>query len=202
MIEALSKENIESGHSDSIYQNVERRRRAIQTLKSEKDSLSEELRELVVDRAGDVVSQPSESLSKEFIDDLTKTLEEQSGRVSNPPGEVIHIDGEYTIQFLEGDEDTTLSADSQSKLMGVAVNHLVKNHNLIEQLPDFPFIPGEKRAILNDQPEHADGEKMRLYQELDDGYYVYTALNKSSKKRYLEYFAGQCNLDIEFGDAW
>lgn len=205
MIEALSKEHIESGRSDTIYENVERRRRAIETLQQEKDGLSEALRELVVDRVGDVVSQPAESLSKEFIDDLVAALEDQSGQVNDARDDFGYsqADGQYQVTIRGGSEGgTTLAANSQSKLMGKTVNYLIERHNLIQQLPELPYVPGDKDAILNDEPKHSNGEEMRLYRELDGGYYVYTSLNQDSKKRYLQQFARYCDLDIEFVGAW
>ncbi|MCL7419205.1 MAG: hypothetical protein M8354_15420, partial [Halalkalicoccus sp.] len=72
----------------------------------------------------------------------------------------------------------------------------------IENLPSFPYVPGKKSAILNDEPAHRNGERMRQYRELENGYYVYTSLNQESKKRQIRRFAEMCGVKVEFGGAW
>lgn len=86
--------------------------------------------------------------------------------------------------------------------MAKAVDHLIVEHDLIERLPSFPYTPGEKHTILNDAPDHANGERMRQFQELNGGYYVFTSLNKESKKRYVRRFAETCGVEVRFDSAW
>lgn len=86
--------------------------------------------------------------------------------------------------------------------MAGAVEYLVSEHDLIQNLPAFPYVPGKKSAILNDEPVHENGEKMRQYRQLDAGYYVYTSLNQESKKRHISRFAEMCDVEVEFGGAW
>lgn len=202
MLEALSKESIESGRSDTIYENLERRRRAVEALTDDKEHLVEQIREMVVDYAGDVVSQPAESLSKEFLNDLIDSLEKQTGDIVSGPKKPEPPAGQYQVLLSGTGQDEVFAASGQSAVMGKAVNHLIQNHDLIGHLPEFPYVPGEKQAILNDEPRHPDGEEMRLYQELDDGYYVLTSLNQDSKKRYISRFAKFCGLDVEYSGAW
>jgi len=51
--------------------------------------------------------------------------------------------------------------------------------------------------MLNDEPVNPDGTEMRGYRETEDGYCVYTSLNKSSKET-LERFAKECGLGVKF----
>jgi predicted type IV restriction endonuclease len=86
--------------------------------------------------------------------------------------------------------------------MAKAVDHLISEHELIEKLPSFPYVPGKKHSILNDAPEHADGEAMRMFRKVNDGYYVFTALNKESRKRYVRQFAETCDVEVGLDGAW
>jgi hypothetical protein len=86
--------------------------------------------------------------------------------------------------------------------MGTAVDHLVKEHDLIGALASLPYVPGKKIAIPNDEPTHPSGEAMRLYRAVGGGYYVYTSLNKGDKKRHLTDFADACGVDIAFDGEW
>ena len=211
VINALSKESVESGHSDTVYRNVERRRNAIKSLSENKNELSDTIRQLVVEQAGDVVSQPAESLSKELIDELIEELENGgiesnfSANTSNPQQEskqkpssedtyqaTVHVDG----------DSATFADTEQGGLMAMVTEYLIEEHQLIDRLQQFPYVPGKKNAVLNDEPNHPNGEEMRLYRSIADGYYVYTSLNKESKKRHLERFVECCDGSIEFAGRW
>lgn len=214
MLAALSKDSIQSGASTEIYQRVERRRQAIAKLSEEKDDIAESIRETVVDRVGEVVSQPAESLSKTLIDDLIAELDRDreggSTTVTSEPSQSTddtdptntEPTDSYVVRIAAGGESTTFSDDSQADLMGAVVDHLIKNCGLIEQYEPLPYVPGNKIAILNDQPNNPNGEEMRLYREVGGGYYVYTSLNKRDKKRHLSDFADACGVDISFDGEW
>ncbi|MFD1569243.1 type I restriction enzyme HsdR N-terminal domain-containing protein [Halorubrum laminariae] len=214
MLAALSEESIRSGASTDIYQRVERRRNAVSTLSDEKDEIAEALRGTVVDRVGEVVSQPAESLSKTFVDDLIGKLEHDqngvaTGSAENDPGstertvqEPTNYTGKYSVRIADGDNSTEFGDDSQADLMGMVVGHLIANCGLVSAYAPLPYVPGEKIAILNDEPAHPNGEEMRLYREVGEGYYVYTSLNKGDKKRYLTEFADACGVDIAFDGDW
>lgn len=73
---------------------------------------------------------------------------------------------------------------------------------MIDQLGEFPYVPGEKSAILSSEPRHPSGEEMRLYRELSDGYFLYVSLNKQSKQRYVKQFSELCGLTVEFSGRW
>jgi hypothetical protein len=75
LLAALSKESVQSGASTGIYERVERRRQAINALSDGKSEIAEAIRQTVVDRVGEVASQPAESLSKTFVDDLIAELQ-------------------------------------------------------------------------------------------------------------------------------
>ena len=217
LLAALSKESIKSGESSDIYQRVERRRQAIETLSDDKAEIAETLRKTVVDSVGEVVSQPAESLSKKFVDDLTAELERnqndsRSGgdEQTQPEGKSDDADkagnadqsGAYVVKLTVDTTSTVFSDDSQADLMGTVVDHLIREHGLVNAQGPLPYVPGKKIAILNDTPTHPSGEEMRLYRTVGDDYYVYTSLNKGDKKRHLRDFADACDVDIDFSGEW
>ena len=217
LLAALSEESIRSGASTEIYQRVERRQQAIEALSDGKSEISEALRETVVDRVGEVVSQPAESLSKTFVDDLIAELESdqndgragtdeptQSKTVSdhNKKTETDDLSDTYVVEIADQTESTSFSDDNQADLMATAVDHLIREHGLIDAYAPLPYVPGKKIAILNDKPIHPSGEEMRLYRAVGDNYYVYTSLNKGDKKRHLSDFTDACGVDISFDGEW
>lgn len=215
IVRTLSKKSIESGAADTIYRSVERRRQAVKQLTQHKDEIADELLEVLGDRVGDSIAREAESETKSFIDDLIENLsngkisDREPRRVPEPSGEEDYIEpesdevkDEYLVIFGKDGDRSSHRASSQSEVMGKAVNHLVLEHDLIENLPSFPYIPGEKSAIVNHEPIHADGETMRQYREIGDGYYVFTALNQESKKRYIRQFSKMCDTETKFGGGW
>ncbi|WP_082230088.1 type I restriction enzyme HsdR N-terminal domain-containing protein [Halorubrum lipolyticum] len=217
LLAALSEESIRSGASTEIYQRVERRRQAIETLTEQKAGVAEAIRETVVDRVGEVVSQPAESLSKTFVDDLIAELESDqnnsntdASNSAQPKTEsdrseqtgVDDLSGAYVVEIADQTDSNLFSDDSQADLMGIVVDHLIRDHDLIDAYAPLPYVPGKKIAILNDEPTHPSGEEMRLYRAVGGDYYVYTSLNKGDKKRHLREFANACGVDIDFDGEW
>jgi hypothetical protein len=215
IVRTLSKESIQTGTADSIYQSVERRRRAVSQLTEHKDEIADGLLEVLSERVGDSIAREAESETKSFIDDLTETLSngELSGMEQRQsPEATVPKDGsdlrdgtsedEYVISFSKDGNNTTQQASSQSDVMAKAVDHLVSERELITNLPSFPYMPGKKYAILNDEPNHPEGEPMKQFKELDRGCYLFTSLNQKSKKRYISRFAELCDVEVQFDGAW
>jgi hypothetical protein len=210
MLAALSKESIQSGDSTEIYQRVARRRNAVETLAERKDELAESIRQTVVTQVGEIASQPAESLSKTFIDDLIGEMERgnhntateqgtgRSGKETIAEPEQVSSSGKYVVEISTQAGSTYLRDTGQADVMGKTVDHLIKNHGLIKAYEPLPYVPGRKRAILNDEPTHPTGESMRAFRQVGDDYYVYTSLNKNDKKRHLSDFAEACGVEIAF----
>lgn len=230
LLAALSEESIRSGASTEIYQRVERRRRAIETLTEDKGAIAEALRETVVDRVGEVVSQSAESLSKTFVDDLIAELEQdrdaggyetggqdarshdvegqETDETAPTPPEIASTNegdsssDKYVIEIREDSETTRFTGRTQTEVMGTVVDYLIREHGLVDALSPLPFVPGQKNAMFHNRPENPTGEAMRFYEEVGDGYYVNTNLSKGSKKRQLRRFADACGVDITFHGEW
>lgn len=217
VLELLSKESIQSGKSDEIATQIAQTSEAIVHLQENKEHVASKLNAVLLEEIGTAVPLDTEAQATEFVDELTSALEEQRRAIgtTTPPiedegastvkeGDIQNLSGEYIIRILnDGDTLATFADDNQSDVMADAVDYLIEEHNLIPEIGPLPYVPGKKNAMLNDQPAHPDGERqMRTYRELTNGYYLYTSLNKESKMRHIERFAGKCGLAVEFAGGW
>lgn len=217
LLEILSKESIQSGKSDEIAEQIAQAGEAINRLKENKDQVAKELNEILLDEIQTSVPLDTEAKAKEFLDDLISALKGQRRAigttaspgdveaVSTPEIEAVQdVPGKYVIKIAKNDTIlTTFSDDSQSNVMAEAVDYLIENHDLISTVEPLPYVPGSKRALINDEPVHPnDGVEMRTYRELSNGCYLFTTFNKSDKKRNVERLADKCGLGVEFDGEW
>lgn len=206
----LSKELVETGEADTIAHRIEARKHAVKTLRSNKEDIAEQITQFLTNEVGDTLIQEIESESKEFVDELIDSLGTDSDAdfsldspKSVPAEEVDSKPEGYLITIMkDGKEETSFVADNQSDVMAKAVDCLIQQHGLIDELDDFPYVPGKKKAILNTEPKHPSGEEMQLYREISDGYYVFVSLKQEDKKRYVERFATLCGLTVSFDGDW
>lgn len=112
----------------------------------------------------------------------------------------------YVIRFSDGQvipgEDETIHT-TQENNMGAAIDHLVREYDLIEEL-DLPYLPSWARqnCSINTEPTHPDGSEMRGVYELTGGYYLYTSLNKQSKIDRIKDLADKVDVEPEFLGDW
>lgn len=217
LVEILSKESIQSGKSDEIATQIAQAGEAILHLRDNKERVANELDNVLLDEIGDSVPLDTEAQATEFVDELISALEEQrraigttssldkSSDVTTPEiGSIDDMTGEYGIKIIHRDTTIgTFADDNQSNVMAEATEFLIVNHNLLSNIENLPYVPGQKNAILNDLPVHPDGDReMRTYRELGSGYYLNTSLNQDSKKRHIQRFAEMCGLGAEFEGRW
>lgn len=112
----------------------------------------------------------------------------------------------YVIRFSDDQhvpDEAHAVHTTQEQNMGAAVDYLVREHNLIDQI-EIPHFPPRARqnCSINDEPKHPDGDEMRSPYELTGGYYLHTSLNKRSKKDRIEDLAGEVDLSVEFLGDW
>ncbi|WP_336361540.1 hypothetical protein [Haladaptatus sp. ZSTT2] len=102
---------------------------------------------------------------------------------------------ETTIEICDGDKVIkTFEERNQSDAMEVVVSYLIDEHNLLNQIP-IPYLPGSgDRALINDSPNHPDGNEMLAYRKLSNGYYLMTNLSADAKRRYIEQLTELCDL--------
>lgn len=88
--------------------------------------------------------------------------------------------------------------------MADIVDWLIEERDLLDEI-DIPFVPRTGRGtnvLVNEEPIHTDGSEMRMYEELSNGYYLYTALSVKSKKRYVTQLVERMDLNCEYFGDW
>lgn len=91
----------------------------------------------------------------------------------------------------------------QNQNMGVAIDYLIQEHNLINKI-NIPHSPprARKNCSINSEPVHPNGEEMRSPYELSNGYYLHTSLNTQGKKNRVRDLAEKVGLSAEFLGQW
>lgn len=218
VLKAYQKDAIESGESGKILNRINELREARRTLETGKDDLATELSNMLAEEVSNSISSLAETQAKEMIDRLVGDIESeidadggQSNQETNDSvGEILkkdfdtEVDGEYIVE-IQDDNGTlvVLDNDNQSDVMADAVDYLIQNHDLISRLEPLPYVPGNKNALINNQPVHPDDERdMRTYRELTNGYYLFTSFNKRDKKRHIQRLANKCDLNIATRGGW
>jgi hypothetical protein len=191
-LKPLSRSGVEGEEGKEIR----KRRRVVKKLKNNKDGISEDIVETVLRYTGEGVPQ-IESEAKEFVDRIVEELRNGGGSVGGG-GDDGGGDGDEDIVLTAGETVVaSVNGDTQADTMANAVDFLVKERDLLDSV-SMPYVPGKKKAILNKNPEHPNGEEMRGYRQISSGYYLDTHSNKEQKERRLRQLAGRCGLDVEF----
>jgi hypothetical protein len=76
-LRALSKNSIETGEAERIAENIEATHRAVTHLRQHKESIANQITQVVTDEVGDSVSQPVQDGAKQFVDVLASSLQHQ-----------------------------------------------------------------------------------------------------------------------------
>lgn len=216
VLRAFTKDAIQTGDSEKIATRINNLKQARRVLESEKDRLAMEVTDLFTAEVSDAISSPAESQAKEMIDRLIQDIEreivsdgavspDEKEKISTPEVEEAQdVTGEYVIKIMNADTAIATFADNnQSDAMADATNYLIENHNLVSVLEPLPYVPGQKNALINDQPVHPNGKgEMRTHRELTNGYCLFTSFNKRDKKRHVEQFAEMCSLEVDFEGGW
>ena len=172
VLKAYEKNVIESGESGKILGRINELREARRTLEADKDDLAVELSNVLADEVSDSISSLAETQAKEMIDRLVADIESEidadekkskreiAGSLGETPerAEASDVDGEYVIEIQEdGSTLVVLDGDNQSDVMANSVDYLIQNHDLISRVEPMPYVPGNKNALINDQPVHPGG---------------------------------------------
>lgn len=170
---------------------------------------------MVTESVSETLSTLAESKAKGMIDDLVREIDKkidtdgsrsQVETVDESPAEEDESDERdgYIIKLQNEGEALAIFSDSgQSDVMAEAVSYLIENYDLISEIEPLPYIPGRKKAIINDKPSSPHDEKaMRLPRELSCPYYLETHDNKEGKKRTVCDLTEQCGLEASFAGEW
>jgi hypothetical protein len=226
VLELLSKESIRSGKSDEVAKQVAETNRAIRYLENHEDSVTDSVAEAVKSEV-DGLTIDLEAQSREFVQNLVSVLREQRHFVSEESPEVV---GEGTSPPAEADtsaeeandelknrqgyvirlsDGTVIPKDhkqvrtQQKENMGAAVDYLIEEYDLIDEL-EIPHFPprARKNCSINSEPVHPNGEDMRRPYELTNGYFLHTSLNTRGKKTRLRDLVEEVGLSVEFLCEW
>jgi hypothetical protein len=225
VLELLTKESIRSGKSDEVAEQVAQTNRAIRDLRGNEDSVTAAVTEAVENEVGELTIDLEEQ-SREFTQNLVDVLREQRQFVSEepetddtsrsesqtgttietPPPDTEKSTGGYIIRFSDGKripENSDRGHTKQKRNMGRAVDYLIEEHGLIEQI-EIPHFPPQarKNCSINTDPVHPNGEEMRIPYELVNGYYLHTSLNVRGKKTRIRDLAEHVGLSVEFLGEW
>lgn len=217
VIQLISKESVRSGESDKIARRLEASQRAVKHLRTEKSDIADEITDLVTEQTDPAIAQTVEPLAKEFIDGVVERLETEGfaadrqsnvssgdsvGTAGDTESEDAGVDSRYEVVVQHSGCQKRIGGGRQGEAMVKAVGHMITDHDLVNALGSLPYVPGSKRAVLNDKPVHPDGEEMRLCGETESGHFVYTSLNSESKQRHIRRFAEATGGKVSFHGDW
>lgn len=77
-LRALSKDSIETGEAERIAENIEATQRAASHLQENKESIANQITQVVTEEIGDSVSQTVQDGAKQFVDVLASSLQQRS----------------------------------------------------------------------------------------------------------------------------
>lgn len=204
IVKTLSKKLVEAGESKQVAEKVRARKIAVTTLRSDKDDIAEKIADLVADYIGETsFSSTLETEAKELIDRVVENLEEKGEMVEEtdavqPEPSIGSIDG-GDIVLIEGNSAvSSFEAGTQSDAMAEAVEYLIDECGLLDRI-SLPYVPGNKKAILNTKPRHPDGKKMTGFREINGEYYLDTHMNKRGKEKEINRLSAKCGLKVDFG---
>lgn len=227
VLELLTKESIRSGKSDEVAEQVAKTNRAIRHLQTNEDSVTEAITEAVKGEVGELTIDIEEQ-SREFTQNLVSVLEEQRQFVSEDSGAGLDKGRETSDESDETATDTPTAEDGtkqgyvtqfsdgkiipdadsephtqQKQNMGAAIDYLVEEYNLIEEI-EIPHSPPQarKNCSINIDSVHPNGEDMRIPYKLTNGYHLHTSLNTRGKQTRIRDLAEQVGLSAEFLGEW
>jgi predicted type IV restriction endonuclease len=214
VIEAYRAETIQDEESEIIIEHIRELQNSLETLTSEKDELAAAVVNTLTDSVSEAIESEAETQAKEMIDKLAADIESEinidvdtpsdsgNGDSVIKPGseaDASTVTGEYCVKIAFGNDTEVFGNSVQSDLMASVVNYLIQNHDLISAIEPLPYIPGNKRAIVNDKPTH-NGDKMKSHRELNQGYYLEVNLSWNQKKREMKRMAGACGVEISIAE--
>ncbi|MFB6283675.1 MAG: type I restriction enzyme HsdR N-terminal domain-containing protein, partial [Halobacteria archaeon] len=205
ILNLYTKNEVGKDSTDGIIDEIHNLKKTVDILRDGKDGLAGEMTELIEESVpSKKISQATETEAKEMIDRLVKDIENDiipklGGEVGGNDGSG-EKDGLYIVEFeFEGDVKA-VDGESQAEVMKEATDFLIRNKDLAEKI-DVPWIPGNKKAVINDEPEWGKSSDY-TYREVSDGYYVDTHAPKRQKKQVIGRMADRCDVIAKFKGEW
>lgn len=168
---------------------------AINELGGTFDSPNDVIQQLIVD-AG----------HEELLEDAREPVPEAETEEPEPVPETEAVAEAYVVKLYDNGEQLERFEEtghgSQGTIMATVANYLIRNRNLIDRITSLPYVPRGKKALINDSPTRTDGNRMRAYEDLVEGYYIDTHYDASSKIERINDLAQKCGLNAEFNGDW
>lgn len=213
-LRAFSKDAIQTDEWAQILDRIQELREARETVANEKESLAEMITGVLTEQVSDAIVSPAESQAKAMIDRLVAEIDEEidgeNGRAREPSEDPstpeshdsdTESDDQYRIVIASDGSETVFTANQQVDVFVEAVDHLLRNHDVIAEIEPFPYIPGRTRPIIHTQTAAA-GKEMKQPRGVGDGYYVEVNLSSGQKQRELKRVASKCDAEVTFDGAW
>ncbi|PSQ55005.1 restriction endonuclease subunit R [Halobacteriales archaeon SW_12_67_38] len=204
LLELLSKDLVESGEADRVAERMEAVRKAVEKLGEDKERIADRVTQVITDEVENVPTQEIQPLSKKYVDDLIESLDTNDTTNGNRADDIKAggKDGYEIVIHDGGTVERIVSEEDQSTAMASVVDYLITERGFSEKIGSLPYVPGQKNAILNTEPQHPSGEEMRVHKQLTNGDYLYTSLNKEAKQRYMRRFADMCGVSVDLTEGW
>lgn len=172
ILQALSREMIDSGEADTIAHNIEQRRIAANTLRDEKEGIAQEISEVVIQHVGEAFSQPVQSGAKEYVDYLISTLEQR--------------EGDPTVFERDPDKPTTSVSRKQQRTapLGNAISGSISRRQISGDSEDSVVVFPTKKSGLDFLKENNAWGFVRMGREPD-----YAAMYVSEDVQEIKYVA-------------
>ena len=216
LLEAYTKDDIESGEGREKLERINELREAQDKLETRKDDLAGELVQVLTEEVSRSIASLAESQSKELIDRLIGDIEREidSGNDESPDSEVTETPRDpqsdrddsagagYRIVFLNGGEIIAeFRGDQQAKTFVEAVDYLASEQSLVSKLGELPYVPGRTRPIIHEETS-ASGTEMVQPREITGRYYVETNLSSVQKRREIDRLVTHYDFTAKFDGNW
>jgi len=199
LLDALSKESIESGRSARFAKTLQELRQAKNRLRDDKERIAKRIVGIVADEVGESVTQRAETHAKGFVDALARDIEreltqeptERENGGDTQEGFWARLE---TQTGVTRDGDELVFPEGQSGTASfVSLVRFVCEKDLVSEA-DLPLQFGRKRYLLHTEPVHSDGDSMYEPREVAEGVYPETHANVDQLKRNAEQLMECCGL--------
>lgn len=207
IIEAYQPEMIRAKESEVVIEHIRELRKSWKTLTEEKDELATAIVDTLTESVSNAIESDAESQAKEMIDrlitDIESEIDTDAGQADGGGRQTSSTSSEdppttsasYSVEITQDEHVVETFEDSvQSDLLASVVNYLIQTHSLILAIEPLPYIPGKKRAIVNDEPTY-NGEEMAQPRELEQGHYLEVNLSWGQKQREIQRLVKTCDLE-------
>lgn len=193
----LSKEALESGHSQVLAQRIFEIRQARDTLQTKKEDIARQITSTLTEVAGDIVSQEAETEAKVLVDRLVSELETQTEEIETEDSSKYNRQSFWKVVEDQVGIKKTPDAVELVESKTAADNYVDFVRLMFDQgylsRSDLPIESGRIRYVLNTETKHKNGDDMTNPKEVINGVYLETHQNTEDKKRKI------VELGEEFG---